>query len=196
MSIDTMNSLLIATTAGIVMLLLRSFFPSYFSEKGRNLATKEDIGEITAAVESVKEDYTKRLKELEHQNALVLEQLRMNQQLRLAAVEKRMAAHQEAFPLWRRLIASAYDDSLNPVVIECQDRWNKNCLYLGAEARDAFNRAYSLAQGHRTLSQSSKDLEAVKKYSEIVYGAGEIIVAGVQLPSLGPREIEQTISVQ
>ena len=121
MSIETMNSLLIATTVGIAMLLLRSFFPSYFSEKGKNLATKEDIGEITAAVESVKEDYTKRLKELEHQNALVLEQLRMNQQLRLAAVEKRMAAHQEAFALWRRLIASAYDDSLNPVVIECQD---------------------------------------------------------------------------
>ena len=115
----------------------------------------------------------------------------MNQQLRLAAVEKRLAAHQEAFMLWRRLIASAYDDALTAVVLECQDWWNKNCLYLSAEARDAFNRAYSLAQSHRTLAQSNRDPDAVKKYSEIIYGAGEAIVAGLELPSLGPREIEQ-----
>ena len=107
MPAETVNAILIAIATGVALLLLRSFFPSYFNEKGKNLATKEDIGEITEAVESVKEDYTKRLKELEHQNALVLEQLRMNQQLRLAAVEKRLAAHQEAFALWRRLIASA-----------------------------------------------------------------------------------------
>ena len=192
MSADTINAILIATASGVVVLLIRSFLPSYFSEKGKNLATKEDIGEITAAVESVKEDYTKRLKELEHQNALVLEQLRMNQQLRLAAVEKRLAAHQEAFTLWRRLIASAYDDALGSVVLECQDWWNKNCLYLSAEARDAFNRSYMLAQDHRTLAQSNRDLDAVKKYSQIIFAAGEAIVAGVELPSLGPRETEQT----
>ena len=79
-------------------------------------------------------------------------------------------------------------------MLECQDWWNKNCLYLSAEARDAFNRAYSIAQDHRTLVQSNRDLDAVKKYSEIIYGAGELIVAGVDLPSLGPRETEQAIS--
>jgi hypothetical protein len=33
---------------------LKSFFPKYFEEKGRNLATKEDIEEITAKIETVK----------------------------------------------------------------------------------------------------------------------------------------------
>ena len=191
MSTEYINSIAFATAAGVLLLLIRSFLPSYFTEKGKNLATKEDIGEITAVVESVKEDYTKHLKELEHQNNLVLEQLRMNQQLRIAAVEKRLSAHQEAFTLWRRLIASAHDDSLSALVLECQDWWNKNCLYLSAEARDAFNNAYSLALNHRTLAESNRDLEAVRKYSEIIYGAGGIIVAGVQLPSLGVRESSQ-----
>jgi len=196
MPIETISAVLITTTIGVFVLLIRSFLPSYMGEKGKNLATKEDIGAITAAVESVKEDYSKRLKELEHQNALVLEQLRMNQQLRLAAVEKRLAAHQEAFTLWRRLMATAYDDALGSVVLECQDWWNKNCLYLSADARDAFNRSYSLAQNHRTLAQSNRDLDAVKRYSEIIFAAGEAIVAGVELPSLGSRESEQARAEQ
>ncbi|HYM23988.1 MAG TPA: hypothetical protein VEU08_12305 [Vicinamibacterales bacterium] len=32
---------------------VRSFFPAYLSEKGKNLATKEDIAEITNKVEQV-----------------------------------------------------------------------------------------------------------------------------------------------
>jgi hypothetical protein len=191
MSPETIDALLIATASGVVVLLVRSFLPTYVSEKGKNLATKEDIGAITRIVESVREDYSKRLKELEHQNALVLEQLRINQQLRLAAVEKRLAAHQEAFTLWRRLIAAAHDDSLVEVVLECQDWWNKNCLYLSADARDAFNRSYLLAKDYRTLAQSNRDQDSARRYLEIIHSAGEAIVQGVELPSLGIREAER-----
>lgn len=45
----------------IIGYLLREFFPSYTKEKGRNLATKEDIQEITEKIESVKADYAKSL---------------------------------------------------------------------------------------------------------------------------------------
>jgi hypothetical protein len=37
-----------------VFFLLKHYLPSYFNEKGKNLATKEDIGEITKIIESVK----------------------------------------------------------------------------------------------------------------------------------------------
>lgn len=40
--------------AGAVGFLLRGYFGSYVSEKGKNLATKEDVSEITTQVESVK----------------------------------------------------------------------------------------------------------------------------------------------
>lgn len=41
------------------ILLGRSYLPKYFEEKGKNLATKEDIGAITDEVEKVKIQYSK-----------------------------------------------------------------------------------------------------------------------------------------
>lgn len=40
---------------------LKSYLPSYFSQKGKNLANKEDIEELTTKIESVKKDFTKDL---------------------------------------------------------------------------------------------------------------------------------------
>lgn len=184
---------LLALAAGVALLLWRSFFPSYLNEKGKNLATKEDIAAITKQVEDVKELYSTRLKELEHQNALVLEQLRAQQQLRLAAVERRLAAHQEAFTLWRRLIGAAHSEGVHTLILECQDWWEKNCLYLGAEARDSFNRAYFAASSHRELTRARADAEEVKANWTLLMKAGNDLVAGVQLPSLGNRESESAV---
>lgn len=41
----------------IVGLILNKFLPTYFSKKGENLATKEDIGKITNEIEEVKNIY-------------------------------------------------------------------------------------------------------------------------------------------
>jgi hypothetical protein len=46
---------LIAVVAG--GLFLRSYLPSYFTEKGKNLASKEDIAQITGLIEGVKAQY-------------------------------------------------------------------------------------------------------------------------------------------
>jgi len=43
----------------IVGLLIYKYLPSYFTEKGKNLATKEDIGDITRKVEEVKTEFIK-----------------------------------------------------------------------------------------------------------------------------------------
>lgn len=37
--------------------LIKNYFPAYFSEKGKNLATKEDIGEITDKIERTRIQY-------------------------------------------------------------------------------------------------------------------------------------------
>ena len=39
---------------GVAVLLVKSFLPAYFNKKGENLATKEDIQDITTKVEDVK----------------------------------------------------------------------------------------------------------------------------------------------
>lgn len=189
--LESVVLLLVLLATGVVWLIWRSFFPSYTGEKGKNLATKEDIADITQKVEDVREAYMRRLKNLEHQNALVLEQLRSNQQLRLAAVERRLAAHQEAFTLWRRLVASAHSEEVHRLVLECQDWWEKNCLYLSAEARDSFNRAYFTASAHRELVRSHVGAEEVKANWALLLKAGDDILRGVQLPTLGEREAKR-----
>ena len=45
-------------------LIFSKFLPSYFGEKGRNLATKEDIDGITRQIEDVKHGYAAQLEEI------------------------------------------------------------------------------------------------------------------------------------
>ena len=52
-------------------LFLKKYLPTYFQEKGKNLATKEDIKEITDKVESVKTDYARQLEFFKHEIALL-----------------------------------------------------------------------------------------------------------------------------
>lgn len=44
----------------IIGLLMRSYLPKYFQEKGKNLATKEDIGDITEKIEAVRAQYARQ----------------------------------------------------------------------------------------------------------------------------------------
>ena len=69
-----------------------AYFGTYLREKGKNLATKEDLAELTRIVEAIKNEHAKEL-----------EVVKGRQQLRMAALDKRLQAHQEAFALWRRL---------------------------------------------------------------------------------------------
>jgi hypothetical protein len=109
-------------------------------------------------------------------------------QLRLAAVEKRLEAHQQAYALWRKLIFSDDDKkTLDPVVLECQTWWNNNCLYLTPEARHAFFTAFMLAPLRPQLLKS-RDTTAIKDNFKQITIAGEIIVKGNSLPTIGDQE--------
>ena len=55
----------------IVIGLYLIFFKSYFSEKGKNLATTEDIGAITKIVESIKQDYSSQIEKIKVELSLV-----------------------------------------------------------------------------------------------------------------------------
>src|SRR5437660_7577904 len=59
--------------------------------------------------------------------------------LRLAAVEKRLDAHQEAYALWYHLLNALHDrDRVHDAAVECQEWWKKHCLYLDPKSRRAF----------------------------------------------------------
>lgn len=56
----------------IVSLFLRDFLPSYFREKGKNLATQDDIAKITEKIEEVKIQYTTSVEKIKAELQLMI----------------------------------------------------------------------------------------------------------------------------
>jgi hypothetical protein len=159
-----------------VFFLARTYFGSYLNEKAKNLASKEDIAEITRLVEDVKFRFSTDL-----------EDHRTNNQLRMAALDRRLQAHQEAFSLWRRLLFSVHSEHVGRIVAECQEWWTNNCLYLEAEARDAFNTAFFNAHHHASLLQSG-DVKLIKENFDAIRKTGDVLLKAAQLPGFTAGE--------
>jgi hypothetical protein len=58
------NAIVILVSSSNLFLLLKNVLPAYFTEKGKNIATREDIAGITREVEKVKEEFTAKSEEL------------------------------------------------------------------------------------------------------------------------------------
>jgi hypothetical protein len=174
----------------IVFLFVKSYLATYLDEKAKNLAKIEDIEGITRKIEDVKHEYMAQVQGLSHQNNLILEQARGQQQLRLAALDKRLQAHQEAFALWREMIISIHTEENTATVMKCQKWYNNNCLYLDANSRDAFQIAYTAMSAHPSHLSARSSADEIKDNFSRITGAGEIIVSSAELPPLGERESE------
>ena len=178
--------------AFIIALFARGFLPSYFGEKGKNLATKEDIEAITTKVEAIRAEYSRALQLQSHQDQRQRDHENRMHAMRLAAVDKRLEAHQQAYVLWRKLVASVHhSDRIGAVILECQAWWEKHCLYLDDEARQAFYDAYISAGAHGDLLQGDRTADAVRDARENwqhIIGAGQVIVRGAALPPLAQSE--------
>lgn len=61
MNIEMVARVLVAIGFVLLAFIVKQFLPAYLSQKGQNLATKEDIGAITSTVESIKTDLQSRL---------------------------------------------------------------------------------------------------------------------------------------
>lgn len=166
-----------AIAAFVAALLLKQYLPSYFSEKGKNLATKEDIAAITRQVAAVHHEY----------NTLV-EDLRTRNQLRMAALDRRLQAHQEAFTQWRKLVAGPKES--DAAVLECQAWWEQNCVYLEPTVRHAFVVAYSNAHMRNEFVQMRAEAKLIIDAWHKVMEFQEILFAAVQLPAMSEVEVK------
>jgi hypothetical protein len=109
-------------------------------------------------------------------------------QLRMAALEKRLQAHQEGYALWRRLMFDAHDfNQAGKTAGECQEWWEKNCLFLEPRARQAFNRALLTAATFPATKQT-RDTALIKAEFATILEAGDALVDGVALPRIAGGE--------
>ena len=100
----------------IVVYALVAYCSYYLAHKAKNLATKEDIGVITDKVEQVKLLYAGQL-----------EQVKLRHQLKMAALDKRLQAHQEAFSFWAKMNKTPYGEEFKKLHVECSNWWENNC---------------------------------------------------------------------
>lgn len=163
---------------------------SYSKEKAKNLATKEDIAEITDKIEQVRQQYAEQMEAFSQQNRITLEQTKFINQLRLSALEKRFEAHQQAYTLWRNLVSCVHqEDKIQDAVIECQEWWLKNCLYLESEVRRAFYISFMNAPLQRVFLLE-RDLNGVKANWKDITRTGELIMKTFDLLSISGIEKE------
>lgn len=179
-------SFLSGLTGGVLILyfLLCFFLPSYLKEKAKNLATKEDISDITEKVEKIRSQHSHELQKLIHDNNLQIEEIKSLYQLRTIAPDQRIKAHQEAFKLWKNMLSSLHTEKVSTVVMECQDWYNNNCLYLSKEAREAFSLAYNALAMHNSLLNGGGNNSEIKQNYCDITDAGEAIIKPVELPPL------------
>ena len=170
----------IAILPGLIFVLFfKYYFSSYFTEKGKNLATSEDITAITEKIEGVRTQY-----------ATLIEELKARHQLRLAAVDRRLQAHQETFTLWRELLSGVHTGKVNEVVLKCQDWWEKNCIYLEPNVREAFVSAYHAASMHKSLMLSNAEAETLTENWSLITNFPNAVFKAVQLPALSELEVK------
>ena len=84
-----------AMTLLIIGWFIKNYFPSYLKEKGKNLATKEDIGGITAEIERTKITYASELERTKNELQGGIERLKADLQQHSEAITKRREVYHE-----------------------------------------------------------------------------------------------------
>lgn len=167
-----------------------AYFGAYKAEKGKNRATKEDIGEITKAVEAAKSEFNEKL-----------EDLKAHHQLRMVAAERRIQAHQDAFLQWQQLAdALGQGKYQEAAAIENALRvwYRKNCMFLGGDARDAVNRAVVFSNDFlAAIHHNAPDkMEEVLLFVAGGWGAfvdiGNVLLLQIDLPVMRVGEVPST----
>jgi hypothetical protein len=125
------------------------------------------------------------------QYSLLVEATKVENQLRVAALDDRLAKAQEAFSLWRKLYKSSHSEQLGDVVLECQEWWENNFLYLEPAAREAFSSAYSASGLHKMLLTNRAEAHLITENFNKITDAGEVIVRSVSLPGLTKSDLKE-----
>jgi hypothetical protein len=121
----------------------------------------------------------------------LVEELKARHQLRLAALDKRLQAHQEVFTLWRALMEAVHTEKVHSEVIRCQTWWEQNCIYLEPKVREGFVVAYRAASGHYSILQSRSDSKLITDNWSQITALPDLIFQAVQLPGLSELEARE-----
>ena len=107
---------------------------------------------------------------------------------RMAALEKRLETHQEAYKLWYEMVSVMHDRVKGPeAAIRCQQWWIGHCLYLDAKSRTEFDRCAHEVFSYRDSMDPKNPAETKARFDRIQH-VFVLLAEGVHLPSIGENE--------
>lgn len=169
------------------------FFRSYLSEKGKHLATKEDIAQITRIAEEVKHQFVEEAAQREQDRKLIIEAFKAREGLRTLAGEVRLKTLQDAFVKWRELWDALRSAQLQDVMAQTKEWWNQNCIYLDDPARQALNKLVSAIEGWSLTAigsgKTNQNAELPEKLMKQFWATADAIFEAAQLPALAQKEL-------
>ena len=129
--------------------------------------------------------YWKITQKVEANKAQIAE-IEERNKFRLAALDKRMQAHQDAYKIVYQMIKVDYNsEEFGDLNKKCWKWWDKNCLYLEANARKSFNAALNAMVIFGENTPASKQARG-----ELFNKAIDDIESGIYLPPIGDYERE------
>lgn len=162
----------------------------YLRKKAENRVQREDIGALTDLVERVRSEYAYQFENLAQTNREILATGSRQHQLRMAVLEERFRAHQQAYALCRELFHAVHTPRITEVVIKSQDWWEQNCLYLDAEAREALWRGIRAAALHADLLRGHAEPAAIHENWKKMEDAQQAVERAVALPPIKTSEAD------
>jgi hypothetical protein len=169
---------------GLVSLCARPFFRSYLGKKGENLATREDTAAIARQLGEVQTVFAEKLEALAQSNRALLQRDARQHDLSMAAVDKRLEIHQEAFARLFHIYFNAHKEDASAMAEQHLQWWRENCLYLSEESSLAFRDACVAARMHRDMIGKIPH-DALEENWASIDGAWEKIANDVKLPKIG-----------
>ena len=113
--------------------------------------------------------------------------------LSLAALDKRLAVHQEAYSEWKKIMGAVCGgDDIIITVREAEKWWNNNCLYLDPVSRQAFRECIFVVFNNRQCLKETKYMDFMKSNKKAwnqIMRPGETIPKGVTLRHFGDKEL-------
>ena len=171
----------------VVFFLVKHFLPGYLSQKGKNLATQEDIEEITDKVESVKSGY-----------AEVLEEIKSNNQIKIAAIEREKSLKKEVF----MEAVEALTNSLNTIANFSNLNLSEESLTSGFASEAGKIAKVQIVGGGRTVKAVTTIMSSIGEATlELMLERGSLIsrknliAINEKLRDKSQAEVERYISI-
>lgn len=175
----------------VVGIFSKVYFPKYLENKAKNLATKEDIGEITTIVENIRKGSAVELEKLSQQHRFEIQKLDQFNNLRMAALDKRLEVHQEAYELVFGMLEALGDREREIEILKkANEFWKTKSLYVSEAVRETIDRAMIATNAHASTFSGSSPVRPEDNRKRIS-DALRAIEAAVNLPSFANAAEEE-----